>query len=47
MTEKDALAFQEDIRDDDKIFCLMEDEESPAKKDTANKASQSEAVPAF
>ena len=32
MTEKDALAFQEDIRDDDKIFCLMEDEESPAKK---------------
>ena len=32
MTEKDALAFQEDIRDDDRIFCLMEDEESPAKK---------------
>lgn len=32
MTEKDALAFQEDIKDDDKIFCLMEDEQSPAKK---------------
>ena len=32
MTEKDALAFQKDIQDDDKIFCLMEDQQAPAKK---------------
>ena len=32
MTEKDAAAFQKDIQNDDKIFCLMEDQQSPAKK---------------
>lgn len=32
MTEKDARAFQEDIKDDDRIFCLMEEDEAPAKK---------------
>ena len=32
MTEKDALAFQKDIQNDEKIFCLMEDQQAPAKK---------------
>ena len=27
MTEKDAQAFQSDISDDSRIFCLVEDEE--------------------
>lgn len=30
MTEKDALAFQKDIQNDEKIFCLMEDQKAPA-----------------
>lgn len=30
MTEKDSLAFQRDISNDEKIFCLMEDEQAPA-----------------
>lgn len=29
MTEKDALAFQKDIQNDEKIFCLMEDQKAP------------------
>ena len=32
MTEKDALAFQKDIQNDEKIFCLMEDQKAPANK---------------
>ena len=32
MTERDAAAFQKDIQNDDKIFCLMEDQQAPAKK---------------
>ena len=32
MTEKDALAFQQDIQNDDKIFCLMEDQHAPTNK---------------
>ena len=32
MTEHDAAAFQKDIQNDDKIFCLMEDQQMPAKK---------------
>ena len=32
MTEKDAFAFQKDIQNDEKIFCLMEDQQAPAKK---------------
>lgn len=32
MTEKDAVAFQKDIQNDDKIFCLIEDQQAPAKK---------------
>ena len=32
MTEKDALAFQQDIQNDDKIFCLMEDQYAPTNK---------------
>ena len=32
MTEKDALAFQKDIQNDDKIFCLMEDQQAPSNK---------------
>lgn len=32
MTEKDALAFQKDIQHDEKIFCLMDDQQAPAKK---------------
>ena len=32
MTEKDALAFQKDIQNDEKIFCLMEDQKTPANK---------------
>ena len=32
MTEKDAVAFRKDIQNDDKIFCLMEDQQAPAKK---------------
>lgn len=30
MTEKDALAFRNDIQNDEKIFCLMEDQKAPA-----------------
>ena len=30
MTEKDALAFRKDIQNDEKIFCLMEDQKAPA-----------------
>lgn len=30
MTEKDALTFQKDIQNDEKIFCLMEDQKAPA-----------------
>lgn len=30
MTEKDALAFQKDIQNDEKIFCLIEDQKAPA-----------------
>ena len=30
MTEKDALAFQKDIQNDEKIFCLMEDQKASA-----------------
>ena len=30
MTEKDALAFQKDIQNDEKIFCLMEEQKAPA-----------------
>lgn len=30
MTEKDALAFRKDIQNDEKIFCLMEDQKTPA-----------------
>ena len=30
MAEKDALAFQKDIQNDEKIFCLMEDQKAPA-----------------
>lgn len=30
MTEKDALAFQKDIQNDEKTFCLMEDQKAPA-----------------
>ena len=30
MTERDALAFQKDIQNDEKIFCLMEDQKAPA-----------------
>ena len=32
MTEKDALAFQQDIQNDDKIFCLIEDQHAPTNK---------------
>ena len=32
MTEKDALDFQKDIQNDEKIFCLMEDQKAPANK---------------
>ena len=32
MTEKDAAAFQKDIQDDQRIFCLIEDETPPARK---------------
>ena len=30
MTEKDAFAFRKDIQNDEKIFCLMEDQKAPA-----------------
>ena len=30
MTEKNALAFRKDIQNDEKIFCLMEDQKAPA-----------------
>ena len=30
MTEKDAHAFRKDIQNDEKIFCLMEDQKAPA-----------------
>ena len=32
MTERDALAFQQDIQNDDRIFCLMEDQHAPTNK---------------
>lgn len=32
MSEKDADAFQKDIENDEKIYCLMEDQNQPAKK---------------
>lgn len=37
MTEKDAAAFQNDIKNDDHIFCLMDDQQLPAKKKAPTK----------
>lgn len=37
MTEKDALAFQKDIQNDEKIFCLMEDQKAPATQEPPTK----------
>lgn len=37
MTEKDALSFQNDIKDDERIFCLMEDQQPPARKKAPTK----------
>lgn len=32
MTEKDALSFQKDIQNDEKIFCLMDEQQTPSQK---------------
>lgn len=37
MSEKDAQAFQMEIKNDDKIFCLMEDEHTPATQNPPTK----------
>ncbi len=37
MTEKDAAAFQEDIKNDERIFCLMEDQQPPARQKAPTK----------
>ena len=37
MTEKDALAFQNDIKNDERIFCLMDDQQISTKKKAPTK----------
>lgn len=37
MTEKDALAFQNDIKNDEKIFCLIDDQQLPARQKAPTK----------
>ena len=37
MTEKDAASFQNDIKDDERIFCLMDDQQQPTKKKAPTK----------
>ena len=37
MTEKDALAFQNDIKNDERIFCLLDDQQISTKKKAPTK----------
>lgn len=47
MTEKDALAFQKDIQNDEKIFCLMEDQKAPATQKPPTKLRNSKLFKPF
>ena len=47
MTERDALAFQKDIENDAKLFCIIEDDQNNIRTQPPTKTEKSKSFQAF